>query len=356
VLGNSDHNRTQQQRLQSVLDTLPDSVLMLDAEGRITDLNQAALSLLGATHPVEATGRPISDFVALDAVFAPIRQVIVEYDSTVMHRTFAARSDRHWHDYQVTMSGWKDSRWGLGGHIVVLHDSTDLRDLDRFKDEVLRIAASDLRSPLGVIAGYMELIALDTPDVTSPVHQYLGVIRRSTEQMKAMLDELLRVERVINSPLALQEATDFAKLVKVVLVNLRPLADDKNQSFEADLDLETVPRAAVDPVLLRLAMENLIDNAIRFTPEGGQVVVRAYVSDDRFHFETEDTGIGIAPEHLPRVFELFYRIPTETEGEEPGMGLGLSLVRNVVERHQGKVWARSQPGTGSQFGFSLPLS
>lgn len=219
---------------------------------------------------------------------------------------------------------------------------------------MLRVASHDLRSPLSLIVGYIDLIGLDLPE-DSPLQQYLDVVRRSTERMNTLLDDLLRVERVRNSPLELQEEIDVAKLVRVVLVNMRPSAEAKKQRLNSDVQLDNAPKFIADAVLIRQSMENLISNAIKYTPEGGEISVKAYIENERFYFTVTDTGIGIPQEHLSHIFESFYRVPHETTSAEKGTGLGLSLVKNVIERHDGEVWVTSEVGQGSTFGFWLPL-
>jgi signal transduction histidine kinase len=171
--------------------------------------------------------------------------------------------------------------------------------------------------------------------------------------MGTLIDDLLRVERIRTSPLELHEQVDIEALVKIVLVNTRYSAQTKNHKMASELDLPKSPRLNADPVLIRQAMENLINNAIKYSDKGGKITVRAYVEGPKFHFSVADTGIGIASEHLPFVFEPFFRV--NASAPEKGSGLGLSLVKTVIERHHGEVWVKSQSGKGSQFGFWLPL-
>src|SRR5690606_30195170 len=168
-------------------------------------------------------------------------------------------------DYLVTISVWENTAEGAAlsaapaGYVVVLRDITTLRDLNRFKDEMLQMASHDLRSPLALIVGYCSLIALEAPE-GSPVHEYLDIIQRSTERMKGLLDDLLRVEQIRNSPLELNEQVDMLELVNTVLNNMRPLVDSKQQQLEARLSLDNTPIVVGNPVLIREAMENLISN------------------------------------------------------------------------------------------------
>jgi len=143
-------------------------------------------------------------------------------------------------------------------------------------------------------------------------------------------------------------------LIKVVLVNSRPEADAKHMQLIAEIP-DNLPTITADRVLIRQAMENLIHNAIKYTPQAGQVIVRATVEEHVFHFEVEDNGIGIPADKQPYVFEAFYRVKRDTE-EVRGTGLGLNLVKTVIESHGGSVYVESTYGEGSRFGFHIPIN
>jgi PAS domain S-box-containing protein len=343
----------QRRQLQSTLDSIADALFVLDEQGHIILVNPAALAILGEQRSVQVIGYHLSRYLGEDGLLRPILEIIEQRSGQAMWR-LDAHSDRQGRDYQVTMSHWEEPLRGIRGYVIVMHDVTTLRDLHRFKDEMLRIASHDLRSPLSVVTGYVNMIALDTPDPQSPVHEYVDIIKRNCERMSGLIDDILRVERIKNSPLELYAETDVEALVKVVLVNMRPAAEAKGQRFESQVSLTDVPHIVADPVLIRQAMENLVSNAIKYTPQGGTVRVYAHYDERRFTFVVQDSGVGIAPEHQPYVWEAFYRVP-QMVAKEKGHGLGLSLVRNVIARHNGEVMLQSKPGKGSLFGFWLPL-
>ena len=255
----------------------------------------------------------------------------------------------------MTVSAWEHPVADTGGYMVILRDITTMRDLNRFKDEMLKMASHDLRSPLALIVGYCSLIALDTPE-DSPTQEYLTSILRATERMQGLLDDLLRVEQIRKSPLELHQKVDFCELFETALEHVRPQAEQKHHIIEEERWLDDVPLVTLNPVLIREAMENLISNAIKYTPDGGRICVRAFAQENQLHFNVEDNGIGIPKEHLPRIFETFYRAKQAgSEGIE-GRGLGLSLVKTIIERHGGEVWVESEHESGSRFGFWIPMS
>jgi len=346
--------RQQQHQLEAILQSIADILLVLDRDGSVIMLNNPALSLMREERQSQIIGRHLRHFVERDKVFDPINEIISADLNTNNQWSFETRSESQQRDFQVRMSVWEDQAFSLVGYVVVMHDITMLRDLHRFKDEMLRVATHDLRSPLALISGYADMILMDTPDSESPIHEHVETIKAITERMGYLVEDLLRVERIRNSPLELHERTDITAIVKVVLVNMRPAAQTKNLEFRQDAQLEDMPRLVVDPVLIRQAMENFINNAIKYTPENGVIVVKAYYKDEKFYYVVEDSGIGIPQEHLPYIFESFYRVKT-VENTQNGSGLGLSLVSNVIKRHEGEVWVKSVEGKGSQFGFWIPL-
>jgi PAS domain S-box-containing protein len=350
--------QAQQRQLENMIRAIPDILLALDYEGNILVANDAALGLLGATKREGVIGKHLSTMIQRNDSLGIVLEIVEEMSSAGLpiepHLTFETHSEQLKQDFQITMSNWEDAITGENGYMALMHDVTTLRDLHRFKDEMLHIASHDLRGPLGLIVGYTNMISLDTPDPNSPVHEYLEEINRSTTRMDDLLEALLRVEQVKSSPLELHEWIEPQKLIKVAVVNMRQEAANKHIIYDSQLKLNDNRTILADPVLIRQAMENLIGNAIKYTHEGGKVTVYADIDDGRFNFRVEDSGIGISEEYLPYVFESFYRVPDTDFEAVTGKGLGLSLVKNVIERHSGKVWVESRRGKGSTFGFWIP--
>jgi two-component system phosphate regulon sensor histidine kinase PhoR len=350
----------QQRQLEAILHAMPDLLLVLDEEGRLLIANDAAAHLLDPDATQDSVvGRELKEFLHHDSVLNMIYEIVDSPLKSGQSISFETRSEQQRRDYLVTISVWENSEERVtypapAGYVIVMRDITTLRDLNRFKDEMLQMASHDLRSPLALIVGYCSLITLEAPE-GSVIHEYLDVIQRSTERMKALLDDLLRVEQIRNSPLELHEQVDVLDLVNRVLNNMRPLVDSKHQHLDARLALDNLPGVVVNPMLVREAMENLISNAVKYTPSGGHITVRSYVQTGQLHFIVEDNGVGIPRQALGRVFESFYRVRQEETGHEEGRGLGLSLVKTIIERHNGEVWVESEVGVGSRFGFWVPI-
>jgi signal transduction histidine kinase len=281
-------------------------------------------------------------------LLAPARRIIAHPPPEAELWPDDVRDEVHGRDFQVVVTTWANPAQGMSGYIILMHDVTSLRDLHRFKDEMLRIVSHDLRNPVSLITSARELLEADLPPVKadSLVPKYLDIIQQSTERMETLISDLLTAET------STQRQIDPLELIVMVVDQTRLLAERKEQTLTLELDVESVVGLVGDPLLLSEAMENYLSNAVKYTPRKGQVIVKSFAQDDQFHFVVEDNGIGIAPEHLPHLFEPYYR-PVETI--EQGYGIGLSLVKTIVERHRGRVWVKSEKDVGSQFGFWLPL-
>ncbi len=230
----------------------------------------------------------------------------------------------------------------------------DVRELEKLKSEMIRMASHDLRNPLGNAMGYLEMLMMGIGNVlTKEQVEYVANIKRSTNAMKSLIDDLLTLERVDSERQVAGTDLNLSQLVHDVVEAQQLTADLQRQTLTVktdSMDLWTSGSATQ----LRQAMTNLISNGIKYTPAEGRIDVRLRREGPRLMFEVRDTGYGISRERQERLFQRFYRAHEPHTDHIPGTGLGLSLVKTVVERHGGGVWVDSEPGKGSTFGFWLP--
>jgi signal transduction histidine kinase len=206
---------------------------------------------------------------------------------------------------------------------------------------------------LVVITGYTDLIDMDIQD--PEIKSYIGGVRQAIGRMEDLLAGVLRVERVRATPAELYERINLNRMANEVLTHVAPFADQKVITLDNAIDHDSFPTVEGDALLIKQAMENYLTNAIKYTPEGGRVLVQTQVADASYYFMVKDTGVGIAQHELPFVFEAFYRA-RHNGPEVKGEGLGLSLVKQAITQHRGDVWVESVIGGGSTFGFRIPLS
>lgn len=349
-----NHVRSRQRQFEAVFHAIDSMMLVLDTRGRVLMMNAAVARFLTLSESNSYEGLNLRDLAQNDTTFDFVQQVI-DNPGHESHWVFKARSERQKRDFDGLMSTWENDLQGQSGYVVMLHDVTTMLELDRFKNDMLRMASHDLKTPLSLIAGYCAIMDMDIPEDMTGVRQHLTNVQKTIERMNNLLDDLLRFQKIQTSPLELHEHLQVKPLLNTVLEHSKDIATRKKHRLATEF--YDLPEGIIaDPVMLREAMENLVNNAIKYTPDGGRITVRAFGRDNRFHFVVEDNGIGLGPEHMPRLFTSFYRAKQPGAERIEGTGVGLSLVKAVVERHQGNVWVESQPGKGSKFGFWLPLA
>lgn len=228
-----------------------------------------------------------------------------------------------------------------------------LRELDRLKDEFIATVSHELRTPLTSMIGYIELLrdeGMDGPNTS----QFTEVIGRNAEQLLRLVGDLLFLSRMRTGKLAIDlHATDLAGLAAKAVAEMRPQARRKN--VELVLSATAVPLFAADPVRITQLLGNLISNAVKFTGAGGRVEVSIGAQEDRAVLAVADTGAGIPAADREKIFERFYRSATAARLVVPGTGLGLPIVKAIVEAHGGSITVDSAEGQGSTFTVHLPL-
>jgi signal transduction histidine kinase len=250
----------------------------------------------------------------------------------------------------------------LGNHAVIALEharlfreaarAEALHELQQLKGEFLSAISHELAGPLTAISGYAHVLR-EMP-MPEPEARRIGtVIGENVQALSRMIQDLLELSRLESGRFSLRiDRTDVAALARAVVASYVVQTDRHRLTVEAPPDLPTVP---ADPDRVRQVLANLVSNAVRYSPEGGEVRVALAERDARLVVVVTDEGVGIAPEELPRVFEAFYRARSAGVAGARGAGLGLAIVKELVEAHGGQVRVESELGRGSRFSFSLPL-
>ena len=229
-----------------------------------------------------------------------------------------------------------------------------LREADRLKDEFVALISHDLRTPLTSIMGYLEL-AMDDETLAEEPRTYLEVVQRNSERLLRLVNDLLFVARLEAGELDLHPTEiDLAAVVRQSVEEARPRAAAKG--IELGCEVQSVPPLAADKGRVFQLLDNLVSNAIKFTPEGGRVELRVVQRDAQARIEVSDTGIGISEADQARLFQRFFRAKTATERHIPGTGLGLYIAYAIAEAHGGTIEVESRPGEGTTFCIELPLA
>lgn len=348
----------------AVLAGTGDGVIGVDLDGNCTFVNRAAVEMLGRSAP-SLLGRNVHDQVHgvredgspypreecplmgalnLDRATPPIDEHFVRKDgSTFPVQVFS----------RPLVDGVQ-----VRGAVLSFVDMTEIREAERqlrsairVREEVVGIVSHDLRNPAGTVALAADLL-LDVPLPPEKQREQLEVIKRQAKHMERLIRDLLDVTRIESGTLPLHPAPEpIQGLVKEALQDLQALASQKGIVLHEEVD-PGLPLVRADRNRILQVFSNLVGNAIKFTPEGGRVTLRACQENGEVVVSVVDTGKGIAPEDTGRVFGRFWQVGRKTDGT--GVGLGLAIVKGIVEAHSGRVWVESDPGTGSTFCFTLP--
>ena len=232
----------------------------------------------------------------------------------------------------------------------------ELRELDRYKDEFLSVISHELRTPLNFIMGFASLLEDEAAgDLNPKQHEFVAKILNGADRMLILVNDLLDVAKIKAGRLDLSPVpTPYQPLVDEVIATLTPLAEDRGITINKDIDVHALP--CIDAGRVIQVLTNLINNAIKFTPPGGRVSVKAFVQDLELITQIRDTGMGIAERDIPKLFERFRQLDMSSTRTAGGTGLGLAISKALVEAHGGQIGVMSELGQGSTFWFSVPIT
>lgn len=331
--------------LRAILSGMVEGVVVLDPQGRLVMANDAASGMLKLDDTL--TGRRYQEWMRQPELFAQIAQAL-DGEATGGVEFVLARDPS-----RTCVSRAAPAGEPQGGAILVLHDISDLRRADRVRRDFVANVSHELRTPLTAIRGYVEAL-LDDPPAPDEARRFLEIIARHTTRMERLVKDLLRLARLD----AGQETTDMVdcdlgSVLQGVITDLAGSIDHRGVAVEVRLanDARTL---LSDPAKLHDVLRNLIENAVNYVPEGGQVVVEAEREPAGLLLRVLDDGPGIPMADLTRVFERFYRVDKSRSRAPGGTGIGLAIVKHVVELLGGTVTAGSRAEGGAVFTVRLP--
>jgi two-component system, OmpR family, phosphate regulon sensor histidine kinase PhoR len=340
---------TRQDRAQllAMLSSMSEGVIAIDPAQRIVLANGAAGHLLGFRSN-ESVGRLLWEVVRHEAVLRKATDVLRTRESSNIQ--VGPIAGRHL-DITICTFSASDVADAL---VIVLHDVTQSVRYQELRKEFVANVSHELRTPLTAIKGFAETLRESALGDPQRAPQFLATIEKHADQLTNLVSDLLQLSRLESAGgLPKQVRISVTPLVDRAVDVLRPEANKKRQELHVEI-APHLPALSGDPDYLERAVANLVENAIKYTPEGGEVTVSARQDENEIIIDVTDNGIGIPQADLPRIFERFYRVDRSRSREMGGTGLGLSIVKHIAQAHHGRVEVTSTPGSGSTFRLILP--
>ncbi|MCS7177937.1 MAG: ATP-binding protein [Anaerolineae bacterium] len=352
----------EKRRLDAILESSADGVMILDPGQRIIVFNRALAEMTGWS-AAEAIGRHHDEIIQwarrdteMDLSRAtaggwPLAQsrgkTVLYVEGDLRRRSGGVLS------VGITYAPLLDREGKLVNIIANVRDITRFREADRLKSTFVSVVSHELKTPVATILGYAETLA--RPDAqwdTETVRELAGVIREEAQRLDRLITDLLDASRIQAGALPLKrEEVDLEMLAHRVVHRFQSQTDRHDIAVRFPSNF---PLVVGDPLRLEQVLNNLVSNAIKYSPEGGRIRIRGEARPDEVIVSVSDEGIGIPATEQGRIFDPFYRVDETSVRQAGGVGLGLYLARAIVEAHGGRIWVESEPGKGSTFSFSLP--
>jgi two-component system phosphate regulon sensor histidine kinase PhoR len=338
--------------VESVIAGIPDAVIVLDRDCRIVGWNAAAEKI---TLPL-ARGVPLSLALRNPDVIEAARRAAVSGVAEGAEYYDRTPAD-HWTEaHVVTIALHEGSGKERGLVLLTLHDLTPLRRVEEVRSDFVANASHELRTPLASLAGFIETLQGSARDDVQARERFLGIMQQQATRMARLIDDLLSLSRVeLKEHVPPEGRTDLVLILRRVIDSLQPLAQERKVEIKIDCPIGKVEIRGDEDELIRV-FENLIDNALKYGASGKRVDVTLSRGESEAVVRVRDYGAGIAREHLPRLTERFYRSDVMESRALGGTGLGLALVKHIVNRHRGRLAIESTPGEGATFSVRLPLT
>ena len=346
--------RQAERRYESLFNESTDPIIVLNLEGRILDLNQQAVEMLqrsrGQLIGADSCGLFGMSREAYQAALQQVREgQRLTVEMSLEMRTPSGEETRilETHMARIDYGGREAIQW-------VGHDISERVALEQMREDLTHMIIHDLRNPLSSIMSSLQLIRIAFVGHDEiPVMQLLRIATRSGQKLYRLIDSLLDLGRLEAGETELKKAlVSPESLVREAMEQIQPLVLNKGQTLAVRI-VSGLPEVTADRDLILRVLTNLLDNAVKFTPEEGRITLGVEWTGEEMLFTVSDTGPGIPPEFRQRVFDRFVR--PESAGGVRGTGLGLAFCKLAVEAHGGRIWAESEVGKGSSFRFTLPL-
>ncbi len=342
---------SEKSKVEAIINNMSDGVVALDGKGYLIQINPSASQLLKIIN--------LKVDLHSSAGFSLLRSLIGR-DATRQfirdQKPLTAEVSSHDPDctMQVKVAPFKVEKGKLNGTLIVLHDVTRERELTRRQEEFVADVSHELRTPLATVKSYVETLLDGADKEPDTRRRFLGVLASETERMVSMVKDLLVLSQIDSARVDWHmDDVNLKELALEAVEQTRQKASASSHLIEVAIK-DNFPKVFVDRDKIMRVFTNLLNNAVKFTPQDGRITLRAEEDGDFIKILIEDTGRGIPENELPRIFERFYRVEKTRSRDYGGTGLGLSIARKMVQAHGGSIWITSRLGFGTRVWFTLP--
>ena len=338
---------------EAVLSSMVEGVLAVDAAENIIRLNKAAGKLL-EIKPDSAEGRPIHEVVRNSLLREFIERTLSGIENVETDLTIGNQNEIFLQAHGAVL---KDMQEKSIGAVIVLNDVTRLRRLETVRKDFVANVSHELKTPITLIKGFVETLQQGALEKREEAERFLNIMSKQVERLNAIIEDLLslsRLEQDSGKSAISMEKTKVLQILESAIRDCESKLLEKKISIQLNCSNEL--EVFANSPLLNQAVLNLVDNALKYSEQGEKITVEAFVTGTEIVIEVQDWGCGIGSEHLPRLFERFYRIDQARSRQMGGTGLGLAIVKHIVQEHGGSVSVNSTLGKGSRFSIHLPIS
>ncbi len=338
--------------LRAILSSMIEGVILINREEKILLLSSPVSQMLDLRSR-DAVGKPYWEIIRNKEINEVLSKAFSQRKALRKEVTILFPAEAFF-SIQVSPVIDESHPKNFFGVVAVFHDITEIKKLERIRSEFVANASHELKTPLTSIKGFVETLKSGALDDPKMARRFLDIIQTHTERLENLVTDLLRLSSLESKEEVLNiEGISLRQFMDAVVTMYKPQMDKKQQTIEVHVS-DQLPVLFADRTKIEQAVSNLLDNAIKFAPEGGRVSISVDEDNGLVRIDVTDSGVGIPQEHLPRIFERFYRVDKSRSRELGGTGLGLAIVKHIAQTHNGRVAVESELNKGSTFSIFLP--
>lgn len=336
-------------KMEVVLSSVIEGIAAIDKEGRIILFNHALENMIDCSSD-RVLGKFHWEIIRNNQLNELLKETLQKGQALTREITLFSPQEKIFHASANPLSE-KNKVWGA---VVVLNDITEIKKLEKMRSEFVANVSHELRTPLTSIQGFVETLKEGAINEPEKAQYFLKIIEKQSNRLNNLIGELLQLSKIESQEIAMNlQSINLRDLIDKIISEFKKKIEQKDHKIKINISPQ-LSLIKADPEQIEVVFRNLLDNAVKYTPDGGEIYISALEKSKNIYIEVADNGIGISAEHLPRIFERFYRANKDRSRKLGGTGLGLAIVKHIVQAHQGTIGVESKPGKGSKFFFTFP--